>query len=120
MSHRTERFERGVASVHALTLMMLLTTISGACLCAVMIYGLKQKSSSGADFAALAASQASVEGVNGCKAAARLAKANSVELIACRMDAEVATVTTRASVSTPFGAWGIKSRARAAPAFYFE
>src|SRR5690606_19056512 len=103
-------------SVYALSIMLLLITITGACLCGIQIYGLKQKSSSGADFAALAASQASVEGENGCRAARRLAHANRVELITCRMDAEVATVTTRASVSTPFGTWGVKSRARAAPA----
>ena len=52
--------------------------------------------------------------------ARRMARANGVRIVTCRMDAEVATVTTRAELNTPFGAWGVKARARAAPDYYFE
>ena len=120
MKARHEKGESGIASAHVLTISFVLLTVTSVCLVAVLIFGLHQKSSQGADFAALAASKASVDGKNGCHAAKRLAKVNGVRLVSCRMDADVATVSTKAVVSTPFGSWGIKSRARAAPDFYFS
>ena len=87
---------------------------------AVQFLSLHQRAGQGADFAALAASKASVDGQDGCTTARRIARANGTRITSCRMDAEVATVTARAEIKTPLGAWGIKQRARAAPSYYFD
>ena len=94
--------------------------VAGACMVAVLLLSLHQRAGQGADFAALAASKASADGNDGCANARRIARANGTRITSCRMDAEVATVTARAEIDTPFGAWGIKQRARAAPSYYFE
>lgn len=116
----TRTREEGVASTYVMSIALLLLTVSTVCLFAVLLIGLNQRAAQGADFAALAASKASVDDKPACQSARRIARANGVRIVTCRMDAEVATVTTRAELNTPFGAWGVKARARAAPDYYFE
>lgn len=116
----TARHERGVATAHMMSISVALIAVTTACLSVVMLLGMQQRARSGADFAALAASKASVEGKPACQAARRIARDNGVRIVACRLDADVATVTTKSDVRTPFGTWGVKARARAAPDFYFD
>ncbi|WP_293784355.1 flp pilus-assembly TadE/G-like family protein, partial [uncultured Aeromicrobium sp.] len=74
-----------------------------------------------ADLAALAGSQASTEGHDGCDAARDVAEQNRASLVDCRMDADVATVTARAESPRWWGGrWAIEQRARAAPISYLE
>lgn len=112
--------ERGTGSTLAISAGAVIVMVAGACMVAVLLLSLHQRAGQGADFAALAASKASVDGQEGCAAARRIAKANGTRITSCRMDAEVATVTARAEIKTPLGAWGIRQRARAAPSYYFE
>lgn len=113
--------ENGVATVTAAIVVAVL--LAGAVLVAhqVSLVGLRQQAGQAADLAALAGSSASVEGRDGCKVARRVAKENGAELSACRMDADVATVTARVT-STPWwvGRWSTSQKARAAPVTYLE
>ncbi len=106
--------------MHVVFLALVLMVVSALALVAVLMFSLNQQASNAADFAALAASKASVEGESGCVAAERLAMENKVHLLSCRMDHDVATIKVKATVHTLFGDWGVKARARAAPDFYFE
>ena len=112
--------EEGIASAHAVSIALILLTLAAACLFAVLLIGLNQRAGQGADFAALAASKASMDVKSACQSARKIARANGVRIVNCRMDADVATVITRAEMNTPFGAWGVKARARAAPDYYFD
>lgn len=86
----------------------------------LMLHGLSQRVAQAADLAALAGSRASLAGESGCDAAKRIATENGAKLAACRMDADVATVTaTGAFGKRPFH-FEIKKRARAAPDFYLR
>ncbi len=111
--------ELGVVSVHGVWVVVALTA---AALLAVQVAGLVQlrhRAVAAADLAALAASRASVEGQDGCAAAEQIARRNQARLEACRMDLDVATVTTRLE-STPWwgGRWVTAQDARAAPVHY--
>ncbi|MCW2831891.1 MAG: hypothetical protein JWP31_2583 [Aeromicrobium sp.] len=80
---------------------------------------LRHRVAGAADLAALAGSQASVAGDDGCAAARAIARRNGARLVACRMDYDVATVTARAE-SAPWWSvrWATEQRARAAPDYY--
>lgn len=84
------------------------------------IAGLRHTASAAADLAALAGSRAAYDGDSGCVAARRIARANGAVLVRCRMNADVATVTARASMRRLLwsGRWRVDSRARAAPVEY--
>ena len=115
------RRHEGVASVHGIWVVAAVTAVA---LIAVQVAGLVQlrhRAASAADLAALAASRASVEGQDGCEAAERIAQRNEARLETCRMDLEVATVTTRLE-STPWwgGRWVTTQDARAAPVHYVD
>ena len=113
--------ERGSATVHALGLTVLVCLVAFACLQVALAVSLRQRAAAAADLAALAASQASVEGRDPCAAARELARDNGARLRRCRMDADVATVTVRAAGPRwAIGRWAAEQRARAAPAWYLE
>lgn len=72
-----------------------------------------QRIASAADAAALAAADAASGAVPGvpCERAEEVASAAGAELVACDLEALVATV----SVSAPFGGWEASASARAGP-----
>ncbi|MRJ75356.1 hypothetical protein GEV29_02285 [Aeromicrobium sp. SMF47] len=115
------RGERGAVTVHAATIATLLVI---AALVVVQVAGLvrmRHRVAAAADLAALAASQASVAGEDGCSAARAIARRNDAELVSCRMDYDVATVTARAERPSWWGvAWSTEQKARAAPDFYLD
>jgi secretion/DNA translocation related TadE-like protein len=80
---------------------------------------LKHQIASAADLAALAGSQASLAGRDGCDAARAVARHNDARLVRCRMDLDVATVTARQRTPPWWGQrWAFEVDARAAPDFY--
>ncbi|MDQ3156930.1 MAG: hypothetical protein M3Q98_09420 [Actinomycetota bacterium] len=80
---------------------------------------LQHEVSKAADLAALAATQASVAGRNGCQAAEDLAKRNHGTVVRCRMDFDVATVTARGESKAVWGQrFAFERKARAAPSDY--
>lgn len=72
-----------------------------------------QRAAGAADAAALAAADAASGAIGGvpCERAAQIADAAGAQLVACTLDALVATVT----VSVPFGALSAQASARAGP-----
>jgi secretion/DNA translocation related TadE-like protein len=111
--------DRGAATVHAVSIGVLLVVVAVVLVQAVSLVQMRHRVAAAADLAALAASRASVAGDDGCRAAATVARRNGARLVACRMDFDVATVTARAS-SPPWwgGRWASEQRARAAPESY--
>jgi secretion/DNA translocation related TadE-like protein len=111
--------ERGAVAVHAVTVSILLLVVALVMVQAAGLVRLRHRVASAADLSALAASQASVAGDDGCAAARVVARRNGAELVRCRMDFDVATVTTRAE-SPPWwsATWGTEQEARAAPESY--
>jgi secretion/DNA translocation related TadE-like protein len=111
--------ERGAVTVHAATIAVLL--LVAALIIAEMagLVRLRHRVAAAADLAALAATQASVAGEDGCAAARRIAGSNDADIVTCRMDFDVATITTRATSRTWWGhRWAVEQKARAAPDFY--
>jgi secretion/DNA translocation related TadE-like protein len=113
--------DRGAAAVHAMTVAVVLVLVALLVVQAAGLVRMRHRVAAAADLAALAASQASVEGQDGCRAARSIARRNGARLTECRMDYDVATVTARAS-SPPWwgGRWATEQRARAAPASYLS
>lgn len=115
------RPEAGAVTVHAAVVATLLVV---AALVVVQVAGLvrmRHRVASAADLAALAGSQASVEGHDGCDAARSIARRNGARLSACRMDFDVATVTARAERPPWWGVgWSTEQKARAAPDSYLS
>ena len=112
--------ERGSATMTA----VIAAGVLLACAVAAAIIGgpiaTGQRASQAADLAALAGSAASLDQRDGCDAARAVARANGAHLVACRMDADVATVTVRAERRSPWGSWGSERKARAAPLTYLQ
>lgn len=119
MSRRLPGGDRGAATVHAATVAVLLVVVGLVLVQATALVQMKHRVAAAADLAALAASRASVEGEDGCQAAAAVARRNGARLAACRMDFDVATVTARATSPRWWGGrWATEQRARAAPESY--
>lgn len=115
------RGEQGSATVHALTVVVLVCFVAFACVQVAFAITLRQRAAAAADLSALAASRASVEGEDACAEARSLARRNGARVRTCRMDADVATVTVRAiGPRWTIGRWASEQRARAAPAWYLE
>lgn len=111
--------DRGTMTVHAATAAILLVVVTLVLLQATSLVRMRHRVAAAADLAALAASRASVDGQDGCRAARSVAGRNGAELIACRMDFDVATVTTADSSPRWWGGrWKVEQRARAAPESY--
>ncbi|WP_166375878.1 Rv3654c family TadE-like protein [Aeromicrobium phragmitis] len=110
-----------MATVSALVVGVLLLVLGVVGWQLAELIGLRHEARAAADLAALAGSQASVEGEDGCEAAREVARENDAILADCRMDADVATVTARAESPRWWGGrWAVEQRARAAPVSYLE
>lgn len=111
--------DRGSVTVHAATIAIVLLILTLVMVQATALVRLRHRVAAAADLAALAASRASVDGHDGCAAARRVARRNGAEIVRCRMDYDVATVTARGE-SPPWwsAAWNSEQRARAAPESY--
>ncbi|MCW2841935.1 MAG: hypothetical protein JWR55_3418 [Aeromicrobium sp.] len=116
---RRHRPEGGAATAHAVSIGVGLLVVTLVMVQAAGLVRLRHRVAAAADLAALAASQASVAGDDGCAKARTIARRNGAELVRCRMDYDVATVTARAR-SEPWWSrtWGTEQRARAAPETY--
>ncbi|KAA1396100.1 Rv3654c family TadE-like protein [Aeromicrobium ginsengisoli] len=113
------RYERGAVTVHAAVIAVMLLVAALVITEMAGLVRLRHRVAAAADLAALAATQASVTGEDGCAAASRIADRNDAEVLNCRMDFDVATVTTRATSHTWWGhRWAVEQKARAAPDFY--
>ncbi|MET0930471.1 MAG: Rv3654c family TadE-like protein [Aeromicrobium sp.] len=111
--------ERGAVAVHAVAVAVMLLVVTLVMVQAAGLVRLRHRVAAAADLSALAASQASVAGDDGCEAARAIARRNGAEIVRCRMDYDVATVTAR-SRSEPWwsAVWDTEQRARAAPDTY--
>lgn len=111
--------ESGSATVHAMVVSVVVVTVAIVVIQLAVLVRLRHEMAAAADLAALAGSRASANGDDGCAAARLVAAENGAELVACRMDYDVATVTAR-GVSSPWWGhrWQAEQRARAAPADY--
>lgn len=113
------RSERGSVTVYAIAIGSLLGLIALVIAQATTLVRLQHEVAKAADLAALAASQASVAGRDGCRAAVDLARRNNADLVHCRMDFDVATVTARGESRELWGHhFAFERKARAAPADY--
>ncbi|MFI5429186.1 Rv3654c family TadE-like protein [Aeromicrobium sp. UC242_57] len=111
--------ERGAVAVHAVWIAFALIVATWVAVQATQPSRLSHRVASAADLAALAGSQASARGDDGCAAARSVARRNHARLVACRMDLDVATVRARAASPTWWEErWVSEQKARAAPAEY--
>lgn len=111
--------ERGVATLGAALIGLCLVVIAMVLAEVTALIALRHRAASAADLAALAGSQASVAGADGCAAARSVARRNGGRLVDCRMDFDVATVRVRVDSHRWLGqAWAAEQRARATPADY--
>ncbi|WP_229052200.1 Rv3654c family TadE-like protein [Aeromicrobium sp. Leaf350] len=113
--------DRGAVSSVALGVSVLLLVVAGGALELGVAVGVKHTAASAADLAALAGSRAVEASADGCAAAGLVARRNGAELVECRLDAAVATVTTEVRTPRWWGrTWTSRQVARAAPATYLE
>lgn len=111
--------EAGAATVYAASVAVLLTTVALVVTQVAGLVRLKHSVAAAADLSALAASRASVDGDDPCAAARVIARRNGAIVLTCRMDFDVATITTRGTSHTWWGhRWAFERKARAAPDFY--
>jgi secretion/DNA translocation related TadE-like protein len=111
--------ERGSATVYAIAAGAFLGLLALLIVQATALIRLQHEVSKAADLAALAATQASVAGRDGCRAAGDLAHRNHATVVRCRMDFDVATVTTRGESKAVWGRrFAFERKARAAPSDY--
>ena len=113
------RGERGAITVHAAAVAVLLI-VAGLLITEMAgLVRLRHRVASAAELAALSASQASVGGEEPCAVARQIAKRNDAEVLVCRMDYDVATITARGTSGTWWGhRWAFEQKARAAPDYY--
>ena len=111
------REEVGSATVHAVVLAGVLTTVA---LLAVAVTGLvaaHRQVQSAADLAALAGASALQRGEAACQAAVELAQANGSQLRSCEVRGAVLLVEVSTDVRAAFGvARSVTAQARAGPA----
>lgn len=77
--------ERGAASLLVVTCLVLLLMVGSALAVVAALVRSHRSAQSAADLAALAGAVAWQRGVDGCAAAAALARANAAELVACHL-----------------------------------
>lgn len=111
--------ERGSVTIHAIVVGSVLALLAGIAAQGTMLFTLRHEVTKAADLAALAATAASVAGDDGCSAAREIARRNHARVVTCRMDFDVATLTTRSESTALWGQrFAFDSKARAAPADY--
>lgn len=109
--------ERGSATVWVLLAIAVIVTAGGAVAAGGAALVSSRRAAEAADEAALAAAGQVLSGPQAaCASARRLAAANGAELVTCRLDGPVATVTVRADLAGPLRRFGpARSAARAGP-----
>jgi secretion/DNA translocation related TadE-like protein len=113
--------DRGAVTVHAVSIAVLLVAAALVVTEMAGLVRLRHRVASAADLSALAATQASVAGEDACSVARRIAERNGSTVVTCRMDYDVATITTRAASHRWWGhRWAVEQKARAAPDYYLE
>lgn len=111
--------ESGAVTAYAIAAGALLGLLAVVVVQATALIRLQHDVSKAADLAALAATQASVAGRDGCRAARDIAHRNHATVVRCRMDFDVATVTTRGTSEIIWGQrFAFERKARAAPSNY--
>lgn len=111
--------ERGTITAYAASVALLLIIAAMVLTQIAGLVRLRHAVASAADLAALAASRASVNGDDACDAARTIAHSNAARVVSCRMDFDVATITTGGTSRTWWGhRWAFEQEARAAPDFY--
>ncbi len=120
MTSRRSR-ERGSATVHAVIAASCVVLVALVVTEMAGLVAVRHRATAAADLSALAASQASVAGRDGCAAAHDIAGRNGAVIVSCRMDHDVATVEARTTSRRWWGhRWASQVRARAAPEFYLS
>lgn len=110
------RDERGVATLHGISLIGLLTVFALVCTCAAAMFATNRRSQSAADLAALAGAGAIGNGADPCAAAHRIAARNDAALTDCRVDGWEVAVAVQIRTPRLFGArYPMRARARAGP-----
>lgn len=113
--------DRGSATVHAVIASSVVVLVTLVVTEMAGLVAVRHRATAAADLSALAASQASVAGHDGCAAARHLARRNGAVIVSCRMDHDVATLAARATSRRWWGhRWAADVRARAAPESYFN
>ncbi len=113
--------DRGSVTMHAVWAAAVLVLFALVATEVAGLVAVRHRAASAADLSALAASRASVAGLEGCPAAEETARLNRATLVACRMDEDVATVTARTTSQRWWGhRWAAEIPARAAPESYVE
>lgn len=108
--------ERGSATVNALVMIGVLTTVALIVASAGGVFAAHRTAASAADLAALAGAEAMQLGQPGCAAAERIAEANRARLLACRPEGKVITLTVAVELDAAFGSqFTLRGRARAGP-----
>lgn len=119
IARRVHGPDTGAVSVHAMSIGVVLLLVALLLLEVGAAVAARHRAAAAADLAALAASQAADRGGDGCDTGRDVARRNGAELVECRMDAAVATVTARAVTERWWGRrWAAEERARAAPVTY--
>lgn len=112
--------DRGSGSIPVVLIVAVVVLVTVLGFAVAEVLRARQQAGIAADFAALAGSQAAVNGGDGCAAAREIAQHNGAELVACQMDVAVTTVTARVYGPSWIGSWGFEQRARAAPRSYLD
>lgn len=113
---RTERAERGAATIYAVMLIAVLTVSALALTVLASVFALRRQMESAADLTALAAAQAHQRGRDPCAAAAEIAVRNSAELTSCAVVGDDVRVTVSRRGDGLLGGVAVPARARAGPA----
>lgn len=120
MNERVFR-ERGSATAYAVVAVSVLLFVALVITEIAGLVAVRHRAAAAADLSALAASQASIAGHDGCAAARATARRNRARIESCRMDYDVATVTARTTSRRWWGhRWAAETPARAAPEFYLN
>jgi secretion/DNA translocation related TadE-like protein len=113
------RSDRGAVTIHAASIALMLVVAALVITEMAGLVRLRHRVAAAADLSALAAAQASVAGDDPCAAARDIADRNEAQVLTCRMDYDVATITARAVSRAWWGhRWAFEQKARAAPAYY--
>lgn len=113
--------QRGSATVYSVVAASVIVLVALVITEMAGLVAVRHRATAAADLSALAASQASVAGHDGCTAARDIARRNGAVIVSCRMDYDVATVAARAASRRWWGhRWASEVEARAAPEFYLS
>lgn len=120
MTARQSR-ERGSATTYSVVAASVIVLVALVITEMAGLVAVRHRATAAADLSALAASQASVAGHDGCAAGRDIARRNGAVIVSCRMDYDVATIVARATSRRWWGQrWKSEVTARAAPEFYFN